>query len=98
MSIHISLKALIKFILRYIDMYFDVVISGSGRGVLIPHFGFFLARIPHLTFFSYQYPASHAQFWRILLFRNSQMPNPTPFFSDIPDPENTLPDPFICYW
>ena len=54
------------------------------------------ARIPHHTFFSYRYPASRSQFQRILLPRRSQNPNPAPFFSEVPDPKNILPDP-VCY-
>ena len=32
-------------------------------------------------------------FQRISLPRSSQIPNSAPFFGEIPDPKNTLPDP-----
>ena len=35
---------------------------------------------------------SRAQFWRIPLPGSSQILNPAPFFVEIPDPVNTLPD------
>ena len=50
----------------------------EGGVVLIPHSHSFFMRIPHPTFFSY--------------WEQSNL-NPAPFFSEIPDPENTLPDP-----
>ena len=40
-------------------------------------------------------PTSNAQFWVIPLPRRSQSSNPAPFFCEIPDLENTLPDPVI---
>ena len=64
-------------------------------GVLIPHSCSFFMKISHPTFFFYRYPTSHAQFWWIPLPVSSQIPNPAPFFSKIPDPVNTLPDPDV---
>ena len=67
--------------------------GGGGGGGLIPICHSIFIRILHPTFLSYRYPTSCAQFRRIPLPRSSQIPNLTPFSSEIPDPENTLPDP-----
>ena len=62
----------------------------GGGGVLIPHSRSFLMRIPHPTLFSYRYPTSRVQFYRILLPGCSQIPNLAPFFSEIPYLETLL--------
>ena len=53
--------------------------SGGGRGAIL-HSRSFFARIPHLTFLSYRYPASRSQFQLIPFPSSSQIPNPAPFF------------------
>ena len=68
----------------------------GGEGVLILYSdSSFSAWILHPTFSSYRYTTSCAQIWWITLPRICQIPNPAPFFSEIPDPENTLPDPLL---
>ena len=59
----------------------------------------FFIKIPYPTFFLYCYSVhvSHTQFWQILLPRSIQISTPAPFFSEIPDPKTTLPDPLILY-
>ena len=66
-------------------------VQGLEVVVLIWHSPFIFVRIPHPTSF-------HTN---ILILcpisaipppRSNQSPNPTPFFSEMPDPENTLPD------
>ena len=54
--------------------------SGGGEGGAILHSRSFFARIPHLTFLSYRYPASRSQFQLIPFPSSSQIPNPAPFF------------------
>ena len=51
-----------------------------GGGGAILHSRSFFARIPHLTFLSYRYPASRSQFQLIPFPSSSQIPNPAPFF------------------
>ena len=77
----------------YFSSIFIQDLEGGGGGSWFRIPAPFFMKIPHPTFFSYCYPASRVQFWRIPLPGSSQIPNPAPFFNQILDPVNTISDP-----